>query len=302
MNSTYIKLLASAALLGAMAACDDNDDFKPGPKTDENCMSVYFPVQDSYSHIFASSDESKTFTVTAERLNTDEAAIVPLSVTSSVEGISAPASIYFAQGQSSATLTFDCAGLPAKQTATCSISIPQEYANPYAAGSPEFDFTALVSDWELWVKDAEFVFENYYNPVYSDIYAMPGTTNFKISNFFGSGIDVSFRALDVTAGAKLPKKTRLFPTDNLYDNGDEYSTWYLVDDANNWEYPTWSPDGESDIEIEYLNVYGWDGDDWWSYIDFEGRKGEFTSSIDYSDGSSGWDYVTFSFGEPLFNL
>lgn len=296
-------MFALAASASLTFSCDDSEDFSAGPKVADDCVGVYFPVQDSYSYVFGSTDEEKSLSVKISRLSSDKAIAIPIQVNADAAGVSAPGSITFDEGQKEATFTITCDNIPLKQNVKCSVSVPEEYYNPYALGSGSISLDLLVSDWTLWAERAEFVFENYYSPVYSDIYAMPGTKNFKIVNFLGSGIDVPFKAIDFTPGKGLPSKSRLFPTENLWDEEDSYNTWYLYD-WSDWTYPEWTPDPEVETTITYLNVYGWDEStgDWWCYIDFENHKGETTSYISYSDDSSSWDYITFSYGETLFEI
>lgn len=296
--------MAFAAMLVSLplASCSDDDDYTPGPAVEPGNPSVYFPLQSEYSYIFSSDDDDKTFDVTVRRLDANGEVTVPVTVSANVEGgFSLPSEVRFADGETETTIKVDCSLLPTKQEYTLTLSIPESYSNPYAEGTSEVTVSSLVSDWELWAENACFSFTSYYADIYCNIYAMPGTKKFKIENFLGSGIDLPFEVDDPSASRSI-----IYPTanDDPYVNyypEDEFQCWYLYNQETG-DYPVWSPDGASSPLIEYALIYTYGNDTPYTYIRFGRKTGQITIDTSYDDGSSSWQYVSFSYSDPLFEM
>ena len=279
----------------AMTSCSDNDNYEPGPAPAPGCMSVFFEVSGSSTYEFMA-DDVPSIPVTVKRGVSADAASVPLNVASSVEGgFSVPAVAEFAAGQSSTVINIDCSALPAKTPATITLSIPEEYVNVYAAGSPEISFTAtILGTWELWAKDVPFVFSSYYSPVVSDIYSIEGSGKYKIVNFLNSGLDFQF-SVD---GYHVVPLTNFITYNDAYETDeDAYNCWLLYNEEEQ-TYPYWCPD-DSDYYISTACAYGYDDSSDYTYIDLSGGNGVFYFQLEYADGSWGWNDVSFSF-TPLF--
>ncbi|MDE6116863.1 MAG: hypothetical protein K2G33_05060 [Duncaniella sp.] len=302
IKNIYGMAIAAVLVSLPLASCSNDDDYQPGPGVEPGNPSVYFPLQEEYSYIFGSDEQDKTFDITVKRLDSNGAVSVPVIVAEGSENsFSLPSEIQFADGESETTLKVDCSSLPTKQACTLTVSIPEAYSNPYAEGTSEVTVSSLVSDWELWAENAEFTFSYYYGTIHSDIYAMPGTYKFRIDNFLGSGIDLPFEVKD-------PKDSyaTIYPLANAdayvnYYPDDAFQCWYLYDEATG-DYPTWSPDGTSLPKIAYALIYTYGDGYSYAYIRFAQRTGSFTIDTEYDDGSYNWQYVNFSYAEPLFDM
>jgi len=302
MKMRKIYYIAAALFLSLpLASCSDDDDYTPGPEPAAGCPSVYFPLQDEYSYTFSSDSPDKTMNIVVKRLDTTSALSVPVTLTSDVEGFSAPAEIKFAAGENETVLAIDCSSIPTKQEHSVSVSFDESYSNPYTEGTRTITLKALVSDWTLWAENARFKYDSYYNDTYSDIYAMPGTKKFKIENFLGSGIDLPFEVDDPSASYSM-----IIPTHNAdwyvnYYPEDAFQCWYLYDQDNDG-WPAWSPDGVSEPKMTYALIYSYGDGYYYTYIRFGKRTGGVTIDASYDDGSYNWQYVTFSYSEPLFEM
>lgn len=279
----------------ATTSCSDNDNYEPGPAPDPDCMSVFFVSSGSSVYEFMA-DDVPSIPVTVKRGISDQAASVPLNITTSVEGgFTVPAVAEFAAGQSSTVIDIDCSALPAKIPATITLSIPEEYVNVYSAGSPEISFTAtILGSWELWAKDVVFAFSSVYAPVTSDIYSIEGSGKYKIVNFLNSGLDFQF-SVD---GYHVVPLTNFITYNDAYETDeDAYNCWLLYNEEEQ-TYPYWCPD-DSDYYISTACAYGYDDSSDYTYIDLSGGNGVFYFQLEYADGSWGWNDVSFSF-TPLF--
>ncbi|MCM1356004.1 MAG: hypothetical protein NC212_06330 [Staphylococcus sp.] len=306
MKSIYQLAFAALAVCLPLTACSDDDDYVPGEVAPADCPSVYFPMQSTYSHTFTSDETRKTFDLTVCRLEAGEAISVPVTITSDVEGFSGAATVDFAAGEKTAIYTVDCADIPVQSEYAVTVSIPDDYANPYAEGTAAVTVKSLIADWELWAENAEFTFSNYYSPIHTNIYAMRGTRRLKFENFLGSGLDLQVEVedidKDVTSYARMYPLNNADPYVNYYPQ-DAFECWYFYDQATgNW--PQWSPDGTSTPQIEFALCYGYDASSnyKYTYILPDYNSGSFTFELSYTDGSSAYDYINFSYGEPLFPM
>lgn len=295
--------MALSAMLFSLplASCSDDDDYQPGPAVPEGNPSVYFPLQESYSFMFGSDEADKSFELTLKRLDASGEVSVPLILTSDVQGFTAPSEVKFEDGVNETKIRIDCSGLPTKQTYNVTLSIPESFSNPYVEGTDAVTVSSLVSDWELWAKDAVFSFTDFYGDVYSDIYAMPGTRKFKIQNFLGSGLDLPFEVDNPSASYSLIHPTyNADPYINYYPE-DAFQCWYLYN-QDLGDFPTWSPDGVSEPKITYALVYTYGDGTNYTYIRFAKKKGQVTIDTSYDDGSSSWQFISFTYGDPLFDM
>ncbi|WP_290448718.1 hypothetical protein, partial [uncultured Muribaculum sp.] len=151
----------------------------------------------------------------------------------------------------------------------------------------------------LWAENVPFEFQDKYNTVYSDIYAMRGTGKFKIENFIGSGVDLPFVVNDPAKDYAIITPTANYDDYSNYVEQDDFNCWYFYDSENDY-WPSWSPDGVTFPGISYALVYGYDDSYAYTYMRLSKNEGRFYFSMTYDDGTFGWNYVDFSY-EPLFD-
>lgn len=91
-----------------------------------------------------------------------------------------PSTVSFKDGEMEATLTVGCKNLEALKPYQFTIHLDENATNPYVKV----------------VENARFTYQdNIFPPVTSDIYELEGQNKFKIENFLGSGVDLSFKII-----------------------------------------------------------------------------------------------------------
>lgn len=100
-----VYLLLFAACLSGLASCSDDDDFTWSEPVPSDCMDVYFADSNPTTYDVMSDEiDNLSFTVEVMRLNSAEAATVPLTVFSRSEAFECPSTIEFAAGENKAPL------------------------------------------------------------------------------------------------------------------------------------------------------------------------------------------------------
>lgn len=254
----YTAALFGVAAVAAMATgCSDDDKWTPGPEPEPDCAGAYFGALSSYNLILEP-DDSRMVAVTVGRGKTDEALTLPIVTEICPDGVVVPESVEFAAGEQVKTFYVDLENMPPKSSGTVALSIPAELTSPYAAGTSSLSFNVTVSG--AWIPVAEGVYldtDGVYQDMYTTLYYLDGTGNFKLPDFFGSGLDLIFVQETPGNGFTYIKPVKNFrdATDAWIDLGfGEYTYgggWFLYDDANS-EYPWWCPDGVTYPEVDYL--------------------------------------------------
>lgn len=303
MKSIYKWLMAAIMMPAALISCSDDDDFTAGPAPDPNCMSVFFPASNATSFTLLP-DDSRIIPITIKRAKADQAASVPLNFTADLGGEEGkfiiPSNAEFAAGSDQTTVDIDCSELPLKKTCTLTLSLPDEYVNPYAAGTGSASFSVtLTGAWQVWGKDVKFTFSSYYGTISGDIMAVEGTNMVKFVNFMNSGLDLPFQLTGSDFSTIYPTDNFISYNDAFGTTDDAYNCWLLFDTANN-TYPVWAPDG-SDNYIYNLITYGWNSEYTYSYIYPKTGTGALYFQIQNGNGGWEWNPVTFEF-TPLFEM
>lgn len=297
MKLLYKSLLTVSALL-TLGACSSDDAWLPGD-ADVPTMGVFFKGLDKYN-VTVEADDSHVFTGQVERLDATEEATVPLKVVSCPEGVLVPESVYFAAGETSATITIDVTDMAPKTSGTVTLEIDPAYASMYGAGSSVLSMNIeITGGWVLLADDLKL---EYYYGKYPDetteLYALEGSNRFKIPNFMNSGIDFVFTVSSTTYSYPyIIPYTNYVYSESEYDIEDE--GWYLYDTANASYPANWTPVGGTK-ELEFITIYTFDGEDYASWIGVNKGLGELTCYFDYADGTGAWEYIELTF-TPKFN-
>ncbi|MBQ9357880.1 MAG: hypothetical protein IJT98_11420 [Prevotella sp.] len=229
------SLAVVVAALG-FVACLDNDDYQIATVSGTQ---VYFSnaLEDSYEI----SQEATSFSVPILRIDTADAATVPLTVTMNSGSIFSIAnSVSFAAGSNEAQLqvSYDPSKIEYGKYDTITIAIDPEYVTPYGATS--YTFTAGLTDWGPWGKwneagTATYTYANYwsgYDPglpfVYRHNTIRTNLYQFKLSNW-GSGVDIVFD-YDKSTGfvTCAPQYAATHSTYGQVLVADSYYYWYNV--------------------------------------------------------------------------
>ncbi len=144
-KSVYLPLFA--ACLSGLASCSDDDDFTWSEPVPSDCMDVYFADSNPTTYDVMSDEiDNLSFTVEVMRLNSAEAATVPLTVFSRSEAFECPSTIEFAAGENKAALEVKVNKVSSGDY-TLELSIGDvRYSNPYVtydggwSGAPDRPF------------------------------------------------------------------------------------------------------------------------------------------------------------------
>lgn len=285
----------AAAALASLPACSNDSDYTyvPGEPVAPGCPGVYFAASNSIETIL-SPDDASTFDLIVGRTVTDGELTVPVIASNVAEGLSIPSSVTFAAGEAETTLKIDATALASGSLATFTVSVPEEYINPYvqAPGIGTFSGRVVCAEWKLWADNVEFTFDEYYDPIYGQIYELEGVGKYYIPNFLNTGLDLYF-----TMENSKTSYCTIDPYRNcavFYDSDYEYSYWYVYDDANR-TYPVFNIQ-EGAPEIEYMQFFDMDTatNYYYTYICPDYNVGVFSGLFYYTDGSSDYNDVTFT--------
>lgn len=303
MNKVMNKLLNIALFLGAglaFCACSNEDDsYEVGPQTPDNCITAYFSNSNETAVVMSSDDfaADPTITLTVSREKADEAVTVPVIAEYGDAAFQIPSSVSFAAGESTANLTISFPTLQPYVEAKYSIRLGDDYVNHYAQvdGSDRFVGSVLVSRWDVVTEEATCYPNNCfttYRPV-SAIYHLAGQNRFKMTNFFGTGLDINFKidASNFDPDDSTSWVGEFVPLDHYkYDNIDG-KVWWVMNDENDYA----GFDLDDGTHIYYMNFYCDDS----SYSWF--RMSKLTSSGNYyltlcafmytSEDDGEWNYL-----------
>lgn len=299
LKNHIFAILSVSALLMTAAGCSDSDDWEPGPDTAPDCMGVYFG--EMTSNIIVGPDDSRLIPVTVGRAKTDNAASVAINALSVPEGVSVPATVEFAADQQTAQFFIDIENMPSKSSGTISLALPEDMTSPYAAGTPGLSFNVTISGaWIPVSNDVTLSTGGVYPDMKTRLFYLDGTHTFKLPDFFGSGLDLTFEMTTPGNGW-----TYIKPTTNFIDNkivwadlgwGEPYSAgWFLYDTAQD-DFPYWSPDGVTFPEINMLEFE--DNGCTMTLIQDENNNGYISFTyvyVYYPDGSGSYVNMTYTF-------
>ncbi len=258
--SDYI--LTGAAIIAMLAAggCSNSDDWTPGPEDGDAGTAAYFPVPSKTTYAFTVEDAPETIVIPVEvRRNNDIDKAVSVAITSQTtdDAITIPTSVDFAAGEDKAVVNVDCHNMKQSVTANITLALPSDQTDFYSDGVDELTFSVVLSKWELISDNVRYLYSdtNYaaiYPATYDVMYHLEGTKMFKLPDFFGSGLEMTF-TIDNPSGCGF------FPLQNAdFDSyaGQEDSPWFLYDEEN-VDWPVWTPgDAEGYAPIEFLEFWG----------------------------------------------
>ena len=288
-----IGVLTAMSLTG----CSDSDDWTPGPQDTATGVSAYFPMPSKSSFIFDSEGKTAEMNVdiTVSRAVTDAAASIPVILTSGSEGFSiVTPTAEFAAGEASTTVTVNCGGIANGVKESFTLSLPEDQTDIYGEGLAAVSCSVIKSEWKVISDQARYIYSySDYSQMYPNTYGtlehLDGTYMFKLTDFFGSGLDVTFECSSTAQTPFLPLNNAMFGV--APDGYEGLECWYLYDEANQ-TYPSWTPGGvDGYAGISYLLFYGlsnftsiymnYDPENLYGYI-------AFTCDVDFDNGDFAW--------------
>jgi hypothetical protein len=296
---SYIYL-ALAALGLSLASCGDDYEYQAAEKPADDCMAVYFTTNNE-SLTLLTSDEfnaDPSINVEVARVKTDKAASVPVIVKDDDGVFEIPSTVEFAAGDTTAYLKISFPNLPSAQTCTFSIAIADEYVNPYLQldGSDQFIASVLVAKWvpaiqgitnKILDSDSNYT----QSDTESDLYWLEGLNRFRMTNFLGSGVDLTFELSNASFDANDTSTWvgLIIPLDHYYMRT---TSWYLLDDEGN--YASWTTDDIYPGIKRFLIYYG--GGYGYFYFNGPSASGDEYSAwlrtyVYFLDGSKDYGYA-----------
>lgn len=194
--SQWLLMLSISALAVACEETNDAEYEGPGEPVVSDCPKVYFSP-DNKAEYNLTGDEELAIDIIIKRRNTNDAVDVPVNFESEATCFNLAESVHFDAGSDETTLRISFPEIPSKEVRSFTLSIPEEYTDTYSMDNQVYNADVLVAKWLKIVPDAEFYGICYQTDevnVYelSDIYWLDGQNRFRISNFLGSGIDLTF--------------------------------------------------------------------------------------------------------------
>lgn len=248
------------AVMALAAGCNGSDKWEPGPKDENTGVSAYFEAPSQTSYIFGSdfNVEDMVINLPVKRKVTAGEATVGVSLTSDVEGFQCPSSVVFKDGEDEATLTVKCSEIPNGKMCDFTLMLADDQTNIYGQGLNQLSLSAIKSDWKILAPRARYLYSDInYDAIYpstsGELYQLEGTMLFKLTDFFGSGLDVTFKCSKPKDDVFYPLQNADF--DNVYGEDRNDLGWYLYNEAET-DWPTWVPGGVDGYPaISYLLFY-----------------------------------------------
>ena len=270
--NTFFYMAVICLGLG-LSSCSD-DEYQRGEEPVPYNMTAYFSANNKAEYIFTPEDvaESSTLQLEVKRLQSDDAASIPVIVVDKDDIFKIPATVEFEAGESTATLNVEYAGIEEKKLCKFSIRLDENFIDPYkkVEGSDVYAASVFVSNWRQISKNVQFWFTNindkYNSKIFhnANFYQSEGQNRFRFEDYLGSGIDMQFSIVptkaNITFSATDPNtwQGRLEPLSNYMDggqvalNGVYYNCWWFMKDASNfasWKLPV------LDVTVNYVNFF-----------------------------------------------
>ncbi len=293
-----ISLLLAVTI--GFTACNDkaDSDYVPGTPTPANSMQVYFDASNAADFI-NSPGEKTSVDIIVSRKDDTQAAEVPIICKSAAEGLTIPSSVSFKAGEKSTTLTIGLGTMEENKKYAFSLAIGDEYADHYTElnGSSIYSAYVMEASWDTYVPQAVVSWkvrdsEQTWN---TEIERLGSTNRYRIKDFVGSGLDMTF-----TVGGAADGQTGYYKMEP-YTNYENWSSdgvnCFLLYDTANGEYPQWTLGEKTISRVYIMRSYTGYGD--YSYISFSKGYGLFgTYYTEYTDGSSdGYNYIHIRFAQ-----
>lgn len=266
--NTFFYMAVIGLGLG-LSSCSD-DEYQRGEEPVPYNMTAYFSANNKAEYVFTPEDvaESSTLQLEVKRLQSDDAASIPVIVVDKDDIFKIPATVEFEAGESTATLNVEYAGIEEKKLCKFSIRLDEDFTDPYkkVEGSDVYAASVYVSSWRQITKNVQFWFTNindkYNNKIFhnANFYQLEGQNRFRFEDYLGSGIDMQFTIVptkaNITFSATDPNTWvgRLEPVSNYMDGGTEAigSYWWFMQDNTSfatWKLPVF------DTTVNYINFY-----------------------------------------------
>lgn len=291
-----ISMLLAVTL--GFTACNDkaDSDYVPGTPTPANSMQVYFDASNGTDFVF-SPGEKGTVDILVSRVDTTEAAEVPVIVKSATDGLSIPSSVKFNAGEQFATLTISADTMEEDKKYEFSLAIDEAYADHYTQlnGASSYSGYLMEASWATYVPEAVLTWKvgGTEQTWTTEIERLGSTSRYRIKDFVGSGLDMVF-----TVGGAADGQTgyyKIEPYTNYTNWSEDGVDCFVLYDSSKQEYPQWTVGSKTISNLYIMRSYSGYGD--YSYISFSNGFGQFgTYYTEYTDESSDYyNYISVRF-------
>lgn len=294
----YLSVLLTAMLCLASCADSANMDYTPGQPTADGCMKVYFDSSNPEDFI----NEPGTVTsidIKVSRVDTAQAAEIPVTCKSADEGLTIPSSVKFGAGQKTATLTVTFGALEASKKYNFSLAIPEEYVDHYSKLDGASAYSSYVMDaaWADYIPD-DTIYVTSSGSTYEWIVPLQRlgqTDRYRVQDFLGSGLAFTFTIGDA---ATVSGYNKIEPTGNYYNFVDtDYGVtgFYLWDTAGD-KMAEFALGSKTVTEMAFMRQYGTTD---YSYISFKKGFAQIgTYYTTYADGTYEYYNYVYMYFKP----
>ena len=156
--NTFFYMAVIGLGLG-LSSCSD-DEYQRGEEPVPYNMTAYFSANNKAEYIFTPEDvaESSTLQLEVKRLQSDDAASIPVIVVDKDDIFKITATVEFEAGESTATLNVEYAGIEEKKLCKFSIRLDENFIDPYkkVEGSDVYAASVFVSNWRQISNNVQF--------------------------------------------------------------------------------------------------------------------------------------------------
>ncbi|MDE5874973.1 MAG: hypothetical protein K2H15_04940 [Muribaculaceae bacterium] len=298
----HIYYLPIMLLMTLSTGCSDSD-WTPGPVDKETGVSAYFDTPSKTEYIFGSdySPEDMVIKVDVSREVTEGEVSIPVTMTASAPGFTSPDVVTFADGEAHTSFEINCSGIENKVYFDVEVGLDPSQTNIYGVGLPTVGYKVIKADWLLVSDNVKYSYKDtssvaVWPSTTGELYQLDGTNIFRLTDFWGSGLNTRFEC-------NTPNTTAFVPLSNFnreyIDDEDDLAdgAYYFYDDEES-EYPNWVPgDAEGYPTIEWAMFYANEDDGELCMVSNPNTLygyATFLAYLDLDDGSGNWYYFSIT--------
>lgn len=302
-----IGLATILALAGIAYSCSSDEDFQAGPAVAETCQQVIFSNTNENTVLLSADDPNdRVATLTLQRMKSDGAITVPITVVSKSEGLTIPEQVTFEAGQSTATIQITApVAVTEGESYSYELRLEGEHVDPYTqlAGSSLFSGSLSfpkIRRAKCWITDTTDRL-GYWAEEFLDL----GDGRFYIKDLMESGSDLwinlstqysSYYDLTLSSNRVEVEADTEYPGCYYY----YFDEW--DDAAQEWVWYPFYPHGKDcEVWIEQLAFYT--GDSYSTYYPKQEAGSIALTQVKFSYKKSAdyWKYLNFQFTDEPFD-
>lgn len=296
-------IAASLFSLLLIAACSSEDNFQAGEPVADGCQQVHFDLDNEAIVMLNATSTERDAVYTLTRNSSQGALSIPVQVHSADKGLNIPASVEFADGQTTATLVLTAPQEAAEGTSySFDVELLGSDVNPYQEGATRFSGIVAFPK----VRTARMYFSNlasdlgYFRQACYDI----GGGRLCFPDFMHGGQDVWLlfdETATYTVDAVITTEPSYVEDDVTYAGCKYVYCWdenLPADDPNNG-YIQFYPHGQGSV-LNVTSLVFYYGDGWTAYnpVTGSGYFGIAEVNFNVKSNTTYWSGIQFSFVDP----